>query len=358
MKLLVLALAVSTTIPQAETHHVMRTEGTKSVCTGATLTEIQQIQLRREKRSRQAEGLSFYLDTYRDRNFIISYDSDFPEDARDAFQAAVNIWDSALLINIPIRIEASWEDLSEEDDPGPLAQASGYFVCDTDNLCWSSSLANQLDGKDWFTGQADMEITVSNTAEWYFGLDRDPYGDSYDFISVILHEIGHGLGITSVYFTEENNGTDVAGYSASEDGNEMTYFDFFLRTREHGWLDEDELENPSTELHDAITGNRLLWGKKYARGLHGVDLKGVEANGGPVMIWSPEEYSSGSSVSHLDEDAYPEGSPNELMTPWSSLGVATHEPGPVTLGILYDLGWELKDRGVDPLDVLKCLEGR
>lgn len=309
MKLLVLALASVTLAPHPESHHVMRVDGEKAVCSGATLTEIQQIQLRRENRFRQVERLSFFLDTYRDRSFVVTYDSGFPEEARHAFQAAINIWDSSLVIDIPIRVEASWEDLSEEDAPGPLAQASCYLVCDAGNLCWPSSLANQLDGKDWFRGKPDIEITVSSTADWYFELDGNPPDDSYDLISVMLHEIGHGLGITSAYFAEEINGKDVAGYSASEDGEEMTYFDFFLRTRDHGWLDED-LENPSVELHDAITGNRLLWGKKYSQSFRGVDLKGIEANGGPVMIWSPQDYSAGSSVAHLDEDAYPEGSPN------------------------------------------------
>ena len=73
---------------------------------------------------------------------------------------------------------------------------------------------------------------------------------------------------------------------------------------------------------------------------------------------APSEFKLSSTASHLDEDADPSRSPNSLMSPMASSGTAVHDPGPIVLAMLYDMGWELKERTVDLLDVLKCLEGR
>ena len=49
----------------------------------------------------------------------------------------------------------------------------------------------------------------------------------------------------------------------------------------------------------------------------------------------------GSSLSHWNELSYPVGDPNELMTPQAASGHAQHAPGPLTLALLDDIGWEI-----------------
>ena len=176
---------------------------------------------------------------------------------------------------------------------------------------------------------------MSSSEDWYFELDGRPGEDQFDFVSVVLHEIGHGLGFFDSFRIDES--TEEAEYGIGDD-NIPTVFDRrIFDTKINQLIDEDEYTNPSTELTDAVTGITLFW----------IGLKTLTANGGsyPVLLWAPEEFDSRSSVAHLDEWAYPPGTPNVLMTPslnrgeaGSSLGV-----GPIVLAMLGDLGWTIRD---------------
>ncbi len=52
----------------------------------------------------------------------------------------------------------------------------------------------------------------------------------------------------------------------------------------------------------------------------------------------------GSSYVHLDENTYPAGDLNSLMTPTLGFAEVIHTPGPITLGTLTDMGWGASDR--------------
>ena len=38
-------------------------------------------------------------------------------------------------------------------------------------------------------------MTVIDRSDWYLELDGRPESDQFDLVSVVLHEISHGLGI-------------------------------------------------------------------------------------------------------------------------------------------------------------------
>ena len=61
------------------------------------------------------------------------------------------------------------------------------------------------------------------------------------------------------------------------------------------------------------------------------------------MLWAPEEFNEGTSIAHLDDDAYPPGTPNALMAPFVYRGRANHRPGPVLLAMLYDMGYTIRE---------------
>ena len=90
--------------------------------------------------------------------------------------------------------------------------------------------------------------------------------------------------------------------------------------------------DPSTALLDAFTGNNLFWNGE----------KGVEAHGGiRPKLYAPNTWDQGSSYTHLDEDTFPAGDPNALMTPRQARAEASHHPGPITLGMFEDMGWTI-----------------
>ena len=66
-------------------------------------------------------------------------------------------------------------------------------------------LADRLAEVDLFPGEADIEATFSGNLrqcssieqDWYYGFDGKPRANDIDLISVVLHELGHGLGFSS-----------------------------------------------------------------------------------------------------------------------------------------------------------------
>jgi hypothetical protein len=64
------------------------------------------------------------------------------------------------------------------------------------------------------------------------------------------------------------------------------------------------------------------------------------ANGGSrARLYAPSPWEQGSSNSHFDENTYPTGTVNALMTPFLDNGESIHEPGPLTLALFRDIGW-------------------
>lgn len=49
-------------------------------------------------------------------------------------------------------------------------------------------------GSDPNPGSADINMNIDTSENWYFGTDGNPAFNQIDLITVILHEVSHGLG--------------------------------------------------------------------------------------------------------------------------------------------------------------------
>ena len=265
-------------------------------------------------------------------NISVSYNGFTPE-ARAAFQRAVYIWSSLLITTVPIEIEASFTTFEEEYTLG-AARPSFWRCIASLNICLPLGLINQIRSEDLDPDDPDILVTMSSSEDWYFGLDGRPGEDQFDFVSVVLHEIGHGLGFYDSFKIDES--TEEAEYGIGDDNIPTIFDQAIFDTEINRLIDEDEYTNPSTALTDAVTGIKLFW----------LGPKTLTANGGssPVLLWAPEEYSGSSSVAHLDEHAYPPGTPNELMNPSQPSGMAIHDPGPIVLAMLEDMLWTIREQ--------------
>lgn len=260
----------------------------------------------------------------------------WPEEARAAFDYAAQIWSSQLTSSIPIQITASWTDLSSYGSnvlggAGPV----GFIVNPTNapvlNTAYPLGLANKLAVRDYQPGAADIQAALNSAfPRWYFGLDGNPGVDRYDFVSVVLHEIAHGLGFFNTF--DIRSGMGVWGI----DFGGTTYPAIFDRYVTNG-LGQSLLQQDLFPYNSTQLAGQLVSGDVY---FNGQASKSANAAFGysPVKLYAPATWSVGSSISHLDE-IFNNDVQNRLMTFSVPTNEADHNPGPVTLAILQDMGW-------------------
>ncbi|MDE0682969.1 MAG: cadherin domain-containing protein, partial [Candidatus Poribacteria bacterium] len=269
--------------------------------------------------------------------FIVTYEG-FTDEAREAFQYAVDIWNSLIRSPVPIRIDASFTDFGGFEDGAIIlggARPAGWKSPGSLDLWFPEALADKRAGRDLADNEPDI-ITRFNSheeANWYFGTDGNTPVGKTDFVSTVLHEIAHGLGFFSFARVEEGS---IRTFSSSIGRGKLRgstpklpyIYDFFVENGAGTTL--LSFPDPSFALENQITSNDLFWNGK----------KGTEANGGILPhLYAPSSWEEGSSYTHLDEITFPAGTPNSLMTPHHDYQEAIHNPGPITLGMLEDMGW-------------------
>lgn len=232
---------------------------------------------------------------------------------------AVNIWASKLYGTVPVEIHASINSL----DAGVLGEAGplGWVTSepsDTEfehvNTLYISSLGNQLIGFDIAPLDGDIEITYSTEFldEIYFGTDGNiPVGKTYDFVTIVLHELAHGLGFL--------DGMDSDGSYWVDDTPFV--FDHFLY--ENGT--HQIIKSSQNRRAIARTSGALYWDGSHAKAANG---------GAQIEMYAPSIYEPGSSVSHWDDEI-----PfNSFMAP--RYVDVIHQIDAQLLGALRDMEWE------------------
>lgn len=251
----------------------------------------------------------------------------FPEEAKTAFNAAANIWANILNSSVPITINACWGDLGSSSilgysGGGPLRR--DFAGATRSNTWYSGSLANALSGSDLDPGDFDMHITYNRNFSWFYGTDGNTPLTQYDLMSVVLHEIAHGLHFSGMM--EYSSGAGRWGYGSGY----PSIYDVFMRDGAGIQLiNTSKYPNGSTALGSALVSNNIWF--------HG--SQAMAANGNQrVKMYAPSTWSGGSSYSHLDYATFNNTS-NQLMVYAISAGESIHDPGVITRGLLQDLGW-------------------
>ena len=262
-------------------------------------------------------------------NFVTESRTPWPEPAKKAFLRATQIWSYLFESPVTINIDAYWSPL----DRGILGNArpggpkgGGYFKdfpgAPEKNLWYPAALANSLASDKKDQDELNVEITArfnssSANVNWYYGTDGKDALGQFDFLSAVLHELGHGLGIISTETFNDRFGTFAndspsifAGFVANESGRRLS-----------------DLSATLPEFSTYVT-SPLYW----------VGTQGTLANSGvKPKLFSPSQYKSGSSVSHLDDELFPKSAINGLMSSTIDMQQAIHDPGPVVIGMLKDM---------------------
>ncbi|WP_436517539.1 T9SS type A sorting domain-containing protein [Ekhidna sp. To15] len=268
------------------------------------------------------------LSTTQTSTFEVEYVG-FTDEAKAAFQHAVDIWSSILSSDVTIRITANWELLG----PGVLGSAGSngsarnFAGAPLQNIDYPIALAEKLARRDLnSTFAPDINARFSSGIDWYYGLDGNPSAGEYDLVSVVLHEIGHGLGIAGSFGS--NVATQIADHSLFTGFPRI--YDTYLYSGNNLIIDRNIYDSQSA-IYQVTTSGNVTFNSEIAKARNGAFFP---------PIFSPSPYNPGSSISHLDESTYPAGDPNSLMTPQIGQAEAIHDPGDVLYGIMIDMGWE------------------
>lgn len=250
----------------------------------------------------------------------------FPEEAKNAFEKAVQIWENILISKVPIKIKASWGSLN-----GTTLAFSGAakIFRNTKNapykdVWYVGPLAEALAGTDLNDGDPDINITLNSGINWSYATDGSVFSGKYDLITVVLHEIAHGLGVSSSFKLINNDSEAQWGQS----GFPYIYDLFVQNGQDKNLTETANFGSPSTELKDQLESGNLFF--KIAE---------RDLVSGKPKLYSPRPFKAGGSISHLDESKYPSGSANSLMLPSIPSASAIHDPGEVLLTILNKMGW-------------------
>ncbi|MEZ0543014.1 T9SS type A sorting domain-containing protein [Fibrella arboris] len=257
-------------------------------------------------------------------NFIVTYIG-YPDSARAAFQRAVDIWSTLIISPVPIRITARWQPLGT----GVLGSASpADYVGAPDGsqratTYYPMALAEKIARRAInHPDSADIVANFSSTNTWYLGLDGKPTAGKYDLVSIVLHELGHGLGFTGGIRADAASRQAAVIYS--------TVFDAYVENNLGTKILSSAIAGSSSALYTQLTGQNLF--------INGPILQ--RKTGGRGKLYAPTAYSSGSTLYHLDETTYRAGTPNALMTPFIGAAEVDQDPGPIVLSFFEDMEWK------------------
>ncbi|KAI0567682.1 hypothetical protein FGB62_1g433 [Gracilaria domingensis] len=226
-------------------------------------------------------------------------------------ELASETWPSA----IPVTVKVNFSDLGGGLVLGSAQPSRSWIV--NDYICpvalaEAAVLEDLNDGLNGNSGY-DILMTINTGARWYEGRDAQAPRGHFDMVTVCLHEIHHGL-----YMTSGNIGISYSSvhqsYSAVFLREEVAgRFDAFMANQD-GCQISSYRDSPQ-QLGTVLTGNNLWFGSesKIVARLH-----------------APTPYVSGSSLYHLSESVYGHsGDDNDLMTPAIGSNYAQHNIGTV-----------------------------
>ena len=280
------------------------------------------------------------------------------------FQRAADILETYIDIQVDVNVEARFDPLSCNAGSAVLGSAGSkqswrdFTGAPHASTWYHSPLANNLFGADigavangganqdneiqaTFNSDIDNNNNCLNGVDWYYGFD-DPaatgnpaYTNDSSLLSVVIHEILHGLGVSSMV---ASNGVLNGGYM---DAYSRNLYDASTAT---SWTAMNDSQRATSITN---TGNLVWDGSNVNTAAAAIPLTNG-LNGGRTEMYAPSPYEGGSSVSHFSKDA----TPNEIMEP--SYTEFLDGPG-LSQQLLQDMGWAILTPAANNAPVLAAI---
>lgn len=234
-----------------------------------------------------------------------------------AFQYAADLWASRIDSDVSIVVSAQFDPLFCTVNQAVLGQAGPEFlfanfpgapVADT---WYVSAHADAIAGIDLNLGAVDISATFNSElgkpgcfdgSFFYLGLDGNA-GGTPDFVTVLAHELGHGLGFLTA--ADAQSGQLNSGLSDAYTNN--------LEDHSTGklWPAMTNVERAASAIDGTETSSDLHWVGANAAAHAALILDVGIGGGGHVEMYATDPFTSGSSVSHFARTLFA----NELMEP-------------------------------------------
>lgn len=256
----------------------------------------------------------------------------WPAGAQTAFNYAVSTWNSLLLANGPVVIDACWAN----NLPSGVLGHGGFLWSSRDftgapvaGTYYTGALVNTILGYDGYTAYPEIYIAYSSIFSWNYDPYTAPTGSQVDLPSVALHEIAHGLGFSGGARYGATYCTNATWGCWANATYPYAYDRFIENGSGQAIFDTATFPSPSAALGTQFTSNNLYFDGTHAN---------AGNNNARAKIYAPTTWSQGSSYAHLDYTTFG-GTANRLMVYAISYGDSIHDPGHVTMGLLRDIGW-------------------
>lgn len=279
-----------------------------------------------EKSSKKSNSTNIKGASNAPSQIILNFETPPPANVKAVFEMAADTWANLLSSDVPIRITVRWRSLASGvlGSAGSSVFARNFVGSNRLNTYYPIALAEKMAHENLNGTNSDIIATFnSDYTDWHIGTESVPTARQIDLYSVVLHEMGHGLGFIGQVGLDDTNTNGGYGYPGIFD-------QYMVNAASANLMDTTQFKNPSTTLKTAVSNNGLFMSSPTI-------LR--NNNGEKAKLYAPTAFTSGSSIYHVDQAKYKVGDANALMTPQIAKGEITREVGPIVSGAFNDFGW-------------------
>lgn len=223
------------------------------------------------------------------------------------------------------------EFMASQSDASGFLAAAGTFYGVADGFTNGAAFSHIHTGTDVFSTVPDIQCTVDFGWNWNSGTGT-PTGTQVDLYSVLLHEMTHGLGLSSL-----GTATGASQFYASYGTSTFTYWDAKVIRQSSGlymWSGAPPVFHGTAA--DMISNNLTF------TGANAVTAYATQGGSGNPPIYAPATFADGSSLAHFNTGI----TGGAVMQPSIGFGVQRRTYAPVDIGALKDIGYS-NAAGVD-----------
>jgi hypothetical protein len=242
--------------------------------------------------------------------------------------------------NLTIVVDASFAPLACMGSQAVLGMAGAkslfrdFSGAPRSGTWYPSALADQLAGSDMAPSDPDIVATFSSNLDepdcfgdngFYYGFDGKPPSGDIDFLTVLMHELSHGLGFASG--VNPFTGAKAGGYDDA----------YMIHMRDESQGLDFPVMTDGERMAAIINTGQLVWTGTNVNGravpaFVSSYLTGGIGPGSQVLLYAPPAVQQGSSQSHFDTSV----SPDEIMEP---IYTAPNHNTELTFELMKDLGY-------------------